>query len=80
MPIKNVLEFISPKARQVLYITFTVIGLALGATAVGYNAADLTNPVWLNVAQEIYMFLGVGFGVVASSNVNPNFQTPVEIE
>lgn len=70
MPIKNVLEFLSPRARQVLYVVFALVGLALGATSVGFSAADLSTPVWVDVAQEVYLFLGVGFGVVASSNVN----------
>lgn len=68
---KNVLEFLSPKARQALYVVFALAGLGLGATSVGFNAAEEVLPVWLNVAQEVYLFLGVGFGVVASSNVNP---------
>lgn len=76
---KVVIDFLTPKSRQVLYVIFGIIGATLGATSVGFGAADLANPVWLNVAQEVFMFLAVGFGFVASTSVTPDYQGNVEV-
>lgn len=77
---KNVLELVPAKARQAVYIAFAAVGLALVATAEGFTAAELSSPVWLNVAQEVYMVLAVGFGVLASGNVNPQQEFDLELE
>lgn len=54
--------------RRVLYVTFAVVGLALGATQVGYGAAEAGQPTWLTVALAVYAFVGTGLGFTASAN------------
>ena len=54
--------------RKVLYVIFAVVGLALGATQVGYSAAEAGQPTWLTVALAVYAFVGTGLGFTASAN------------
>lgn len=65
----NVLsELLSPTARRTTYLVYGLLGLALGATQVGYSAANLQQPVWLTVALAVFAFLGTGLGIVAAGN------------
>lgn len=60
-----------PDLRAKVYTLFWVVGLALGATQVGYGAADTGSPSWLLVAMAVYAFLGGAVGYQAKKNVNP---------
>lgn len=57
-----------PKVRAVIYWAAFVIGLVLGATQVGYSAADLAQPTWLTVALAVFAFLAAGLGITAATN------------
>lgn len=57
-----------PGARRIGYVVSFVVGLALGATQVGYAAAEAGQPTWLNVALAVYAFLAAGLGVTAAQN------------
>jgi protein-S-isoprenylcysteine O-methyltransferase Ste14 len=57
-----------PKARAILYLVFSILTLALGATQVAYGAANHPMPTWLAVAGTVLLFLGTGFGLTAGSN------------
>lgn len=59
-----------PRARKVVYLVSALIGLALGATQVGYGAASAGQPTWLTVALAVYAFLTAGLGVTSATNVN----------
>lgn len=61
---------IPPKVRLYLYLVFAVIGLGLGAAAVGFSTADQTQPTWLKVAQAVLNFVAAGFGYTAATHVN----------
>lgn len=56
------------KARAVLYYVTFIVGLVLGATQVGYAAAEFDQPTWLTVALAVFAFLGSGLGLTAASN------------
>lgn len=60
--------FIPPKVRGPIYSGYAVVGLGLGATQVGYAAAQADQPVWLTVALAVFAFLGTGIGYTAASN------------
>jgi hypothetical protein len=64
----NPFTALPPKARAVIYIAFTFVGLAVGAVQVGYLAAQLDQPTWLTVALAVVPFLGAGLGLTAASN------------
>lgn len=57
-----------PKARAIIYQVYAAAGLLVGATQVGYSAADLGQPAWLVVILAVYAFLGVALGITAASN------------
>ena len=57
-----------PAIRSHVYTIFWCLGLALGATQVGFAAADAGQPVWLTVALAVYAFLGAGVGYTAGQN------------
>lgn len=57
-----------PNARKALYTIYTVLGLALGATQVGFAAADNGTPDWLKVTLAVFAFLGAGLGFTAATN------------
>ena len=67
----SVKEFIPAGQRRLVYAIFAFVGLGLGATQVGYSAAELGQPVWLVVAMSVYAFLAAGVGYVAGSNTEP---------
>lgn len=59
-----------PKARAYAYVVSTIAGVLLGATQVGYSAADAGQPTWLTVALAVYAFLAGSLGLVAKSNTS----------
>lgn len=66
----SVKDFIPAAKRRVVYAVFAFLGLALGATQVGYSAAELGQPVWLTVVLAVYTFLAAGVGYTASANTD----------
>ncbi len=67
-----------PKARAIVYYSYVGVGLLLGATQVGYSAAELGQPTWLTVALAVFAFLAAGLGLTAASNtiVDPPLYEP----
>ena len=66
MPLPSVA--LPPGVRAKIYIAFTVVGVILGATQVGYGAANAAQPTWLTVALAVYVFCGPALGLTAASN------------
>lgn len=56
--------------RKQVYAVFAFVGVVLGATQVGYSAAEQGQPTWLTVALSVFGFLSGAVGYVAASNVN----------
>lgn len=54
--------------RKRVYQVFAAAGLVLGATQVGFAAADQGQPVALIVALAVYGFLGAAGFAVAQAN------------
>ena len=65
----------NPALRRTLYTVYAVAGLILGATQVGFSAAEAGQPVALTVALAVYGFLGTAFGFAARSKTDAQ---PVE--
>lgn len=63
-----------PRLRKALYTIYSVLGLALGATQVGYATADAGTPVWLKVTIAVFAFLGAGLGFTAATNTTARLQ------
>ena len=61
-------EIIPADWRKPLYRVYAALGLALGATQVGFSAAEAGQPVWLTVSLAIFAFVGTGLGFVAQRN------------
>ncbi len=57
------------RVRGILYLVFSVLGVGLGATQIGYSAASYGQPTWLTVALAVFAFVGTAFGITAASNV-----------
>ena len=64
--------YLPPKIRGPFYIVYGILGVGLGATQIGFAAANAGQPVWLNVSLSVFAFVGGAFGYTAASN------TPVE--
>lgn len=64
----NPLTTIPPKVRSALYFISFLVGVGLGATQVGYQAAEAGFPVWLKVALSVYAFIAATLGLTAASN------------
>lgn len=60
--------YIPAKVRGPVYLVYGFLGLGLGATQVGFAAAESKQPVWLVVALAVYAFLGTGIGYTAATN------------
>lgn len=60
--------YIPAKVRGPIYSIYAVLGLALGATQVGYAAANAGQPTALTVCLAVFAFLGTAVGYTAASN------------
>ena len=67
-------DIITPKARKPIYAVYAIVGLVLGATQVGFSAADAGQPVWLTVALAVFAFVGTALGFTAASNTHPDVE------
>lgn len=72
----DIAVFIPAKYRKVAYAVLALVGLALGATTVGFVAVAATLPKWLVAAQAVFGFVSAATGFVARANVAP--ETPVK--
>lgn len=64
-------DILAPQIRSKVYAVYAVLGLVLGATQVGFAAAETGQPVALTVALAVYAFVGGALGFVAQANT-PN--------
>jgi hypothetical protein len=67
--VKELLQAVPEKYRGLFYALFGVVGVALGATAVGFAAAGAALPVWFQVASAVYAFLGGPAALTARANL-----------
>jgi hypothetical protein len=63
-------DILPAKVRRIAYAAYAGVGLAIGATQVGFIAADVSQPTWLNVTLAVTVFLGTGLGLTAASNTS----------
>lgn len=61
-------DILTPAIRSKVYAVYAILGLILGATQVGFAAAEAGQPVWLTVALAVYAFVGGALGFVAQAN------------
>lgn len=61
-------DILTPAIRSKAYAVYATVGLLLGATQVGFAAAEAGQPVWLTVALAVYAFVGGALGFVAQAN------------
>lgn len=66
---KELLQAIPEKYRNIFYVVFGFIGVVLGATGVGFAAAGVALPVWYAVATAVYAFLGGPTALTARANL-----------
>ena len=58
----------TPTVRRNIYLTMTLLGLAVGAANVGYSSIDHSIPEWLTFATAIVTFLAGPTGILAALN------------
>lgn len=58
----------SDRVRQVIYTGYVIGVLLLGAVQVAYAGAEAGAPVWLNVAQQVALYLGAPVAGLAVVN------------
>jgi len=61
-------DIIPASVRRRVYAVFAVLGVVIGATQVGYAAADAGQPVALTVVLAVYAFVGGALGFTAAQN------------
>ena len=66
-------EILPPKVRKIAYSIYALLGVGIGATQVGFAAAEAGQPVWLTVSLAVFAFLGGAFGFVAGNNTSPEY-------
>jgi hypothetical protein len=65
----NPLEDIVPvNQRRRVYAAFWLVGLALGCLTVAFATTGGDVPKWDEIANAVYVFLGVPFGALAQAN------------
>lgn len=77
MPAKELVQNLPQTTRRYIYSGYAVVGLGLGATQVGYSAAEAGQPTWLVVALAVFAFVGTALGFTAAQNTGAE---PVIIE
>ena len=65
----NPLSAIPAKYRVYVYTVLALIGLALGATQVGFAAVGAANPQWLVASLAVVPFVMSGLGFTAATHV-----------
>lgn len=73
------LPFLTPRVRQIAYIVFAILGIAIGATQIAFAAAALTAPVWLAVTVAVYAFVGGQMGFTAADRVPASDASAYEV-
>lgn len=66
----NISSYIPASFRKPLYGAFAVIGVIIGAIQVGFSAAEVGNPLWLNITLAVFPFVAGAVGFTASANTS----------
>ena len=66
----NISAYIPAAFRKPLYGAFAVIGVIIGAIQVGFAAAEVGNPLWLNITLAVFPFVAGAVGFTASANTS----------
>jgi hypothetical protein len=80
MPAKELVQNLPATVRRWFFAAYALIGVGIGATQVGFSAAELGQPTWLVVALAVYAFIGGAFGLTAATNVNARPVTMTEVD
>ena len=56
------------KLRKNLYVVFAVLGVVFGAVQTAFVSASAEAPTWLDVAFQVYLYVGGAFGLLAAKN------------
>lgn len=75
-PVSILTDIVPAETRKKVYAGYATLGVAIGATQVGFTAANTDQPTWLTVTLAVYAYLGTAVGFVAASNTNV---TPPEV-
>lgn len=67
----NPLTALPTKVRKWIYVGYATLGIAFGATQVGFATANVDQPTWLLVAFGVFGYLGTALGLVAAANTQP---------
>jgi protein-S-isoprenylcysteine O-methyltransferase Ste14 len=54
--------------RKGIYAAYALAIVALGATAAGFAAAQVSQPSWIIVAGSVLLYVGAAIGATAASN------------
>lgn len=66
----NILTQIPAAYRRVLYLTYAVTLVLVGATQVIFASLENGQPAWLTAAINVLAYLGGALGLTAASNVS----------
>lgn len=58
----------SDRVRQIIYTAYVVAVVLLGAVQAAYAGSEAGAPVWLTIAQQVALYLGVPVGGLAAVN------------
>ena len=75
----NISSYIPAAWRKPIYGAFAVAGVIIGAIQVGFSAAEVGNPLWLNITLAVFPFLAGAVGFTASANTN-NEPGPADLD
>lgn len=58
----------SDRVRQIIYTAYVIAVVLLGAVQAAYAGYEAGAPVWLTIAQQVALYLGVPVGGLAAVN------------
>ena len=66
----NISTYIPAAWRKPIYGAFAVAGVVIGAIQVGFAAAEVGNPLLLNITLAVFPFVAGAIGFTASANTD----------
>lgn len=66
----NVLQQLPERVRGLIYVGYSVLVLAAGATATWFTSVGSAVPDWVTGSTQVLAYIGAGLGLVAAGNTS----------
>jgi TRAP-type C4-dicarboxylate transport system permease small subunit len=75
----NPFRSLPPAARKAVYAIYGACALVVACVDVGYASANVADPTWLKITQDVLAYLAAPVGVLAVSNTPASASEVAEV-